>query len=173
MELLRDSDQLAVIKMLNTFGKHSNVVCAYTELFGICPTKTKMKKWRVLLEEMKRLFDSESFTYQSRLHQISQAGIVEALNVVIRRNFPDHLENHNYLKKIMITIAEREFQSKSRQDDKDLQRKIENLSYPVQEERVEAPEPASQPAEADRSGEYLSPEENVRRARQIARGIFK
>ena len=157
MELLHDSDQLAIIKMLNTFGKHSNLVCAYTEIFGIRPIKSKVKKWRVLLEEMKRLFDSESFTYQKRLYPISQAGIVEAMNIVVHRNFADGLDSHNYLKKIMITISEREYQDKSRQGEKDLRkregvimssgrpheksltREVNRNTYPFPEEQVEPP----------------------------------
>lgn len=127
MELLEDNDALAAIKMLNTFGKHANLVCAYTELFGIRPLKSKFKKWRLLLEEMKRLFEAESFTYQKRRREIGQAGIVEALNVVVHRNFADHLENHNYLKKIMITIAEREYQEKSRQGEKELRKREDTI----------------------------------------------
>lgn len=137
MELLDDNDALAAIRMLNTFGRHANLVCAYTELFGIRPLRAKgMKKWRVLLEEMKRLFDSESFTYQKRAYRISQAGIVEALNVVVHRNFADGLDSHNYLKKIMIGISEREFQEKSRQGEKDLRRREEALMAGNRPERA-------------------------------------
>lgn len=141
MELSHDSDLLAIIKMLNTFGRHSNVVCAYTELFGLRPLKTKTKKWRVLLEEMKRLFDSESFTYQKRAYKISQAGIVEALNVVVHRNFTDTLDGHNYLKRVMITIAEKEEQERGRQGERDLRKREERLmtGYDRPEEQVEAP----------------------------------
>ena len=156
MELSHDGDLYAIIKMLNTFGKHSALVCAYTELFGITPLKTKTKKWRLLLEEMKRLFDSESFSYQKKTYGISQAGIAEALNIVVHRNFPDGLESHNYLKKIMIAIADREAKDAGRSAEKDPRKrepglmsgsrdakssfsKNENSPYPVQEEQVEPP----------------------------------
>ena len=180
MELLHDSDQLAIIKMLNTFGKHSNLVCAYTEIFGIRPIKSKVKKWRVLLEELKRLFDSESFTYQKRLYPISQAGIVEALNIVVHRNFTDGLDSHNYLKKIMITISEREYQDKSRQGEKDLRkregvimssgrpaeksltREVNRITYPLPEEQVEPP--VTQLTEAQRQA-------NIERVGNLLKGF--
>jgi hypothetical protein len=120
MELSHDKDLLAIIAMLNTFGKNSSLVCAYTELFGLRPLKSKTKKWRLLLEEMKRLFDSETFNYQKRTYSITQPGIVEALGIVVHRNFADGLDSHNYLRKIMITISEREGKDQSKADEKDL-----------------------------------------------------
>ncbi len=187
MELLHDSDLLAIIKMLNTFGRHSNMVCAYTELFGLTPLKNKRKKWRVLLEEMRRLFDSEAFSYQRRTYQISQAGIVEALNIVVHRNFTEHLENHNYLKKIMITISEREYQERSRQGERDLRRRENaimagnrpNAAYPLPAEQVEPPKPAflrerdAAPEEAEQEDGCLSREENLKRVRDLTKRVFK
>jgi hypothetical protein len=127
MEMLQDNDLLAIIKMLNSFGKNSSLVAAYTELFGLRPLKAHTKKWRLLLEEMKRLFDSESFTYQKRTYAISPAGIAEALSLVVHRNFTDHLDTHNYLKRCMITIADREVQGESRQAERDLRRREDAL----------------------------------------------
>ena len=120
MEISYESDLLAVIKMLNTFGQHSGLVASYTELFGLTPLKNKRKKWRLLLEEVKRLFDSETFAFQKKTYRISKSGIVEAMNTVVHRNWSTCLENHNYLKKVMIGIAERETQTAGRQAEKDL-----------------------------------------------------
>jgi len=165
MELTHDSDLFAIIKMLNTFGKHSNLVAAYTELFGLKPLKSKTKKWRVLLEEMKRLFDSESFSFQKRAYRISQAGMVEALGIVVHRNFADGLDSHNYLKKIMIGISEREEKESGRRAEKELRSKEASLmygnanngdmmphrvpiipdGYPVPEEQIEAPRMKTMP----------------------------
>ena len=122
-----DADLHAIIKMLPTFGAHANLVAAYTELFGLSPLKTKRKKWRLLLEEMKRLFDSESFVYQKRTYRISQAGIAEALNVMVHKHWDAHLENHNYLKKIMISVAEAAAKTDGREAEKDLRKREERL----------------------------------------------
>jgi len=107
-EVQMDADLHAIIRMLPSFGPHANLVAAYTELFGITPLKTRRKKWRLLLEEMKRLFDGESFIFNRHAYPITRAGIAEALSLIVHRHWESHLENHNYLKKIMIGISERE-----------------------------------------------------------------
>ncbi len=189
MELTHDGDLFAIIKMLNTFGKHSNLVASYTELFGLRPLKSKTKKWRILLEEMKALFDAQAFNYQKRKYAISQTGIVEALNVVVHRNFTDGLDSHNYLKKIMIGISEREEKDSGRRTEKDLREKEASLMsgslsingdilpqgvpihaepYPVQEEQVEAPHMKSMP-EAHLTPEQL--EANRKRLKAMIRDI--
>jgi hypothetical protein len=150
MELSHDSDLYAIIQMLGTFGRHSNVVAAYTQLFGLRPLKSKTKKWRVLLEEMKALFDAQAFHYQKKKYAISHAGIVEALNVVVHRYFTDPLENHNYLKKVMIGISEKETAAAGKQDERDLRKKEKGLMsgerYPIPGEQVEASPLKSMPA---------------------------
>ncbi len=103
-----DADLLAIIKILPTFGKHHRLAWAYCELFGITPLKTKRKKLRLLLEEVQLFFQGEEFAYQKKRYRISQDGIAAALNVAAKKNFAEPLDSHNYLKKIMITIAERE-----------------------------------------------------------------
>jgi len=127
MDIQEENDLIAIIKMQQTFGKSSNAVWAYLELFGISPLRAKRKKLRLLLEEMKGLFDSGSFKFQKKIYRISQEGIAEALSVVAHRNFPDYLENHNYLKKVMIGIAERESQEAGRGAEQELRRKEELL----------------------------------------------
>ncbi|MDX9820637.1 MAG: hypothetical protein RBT20_01785 [Syntrophales bacterium] len=127
MEIFHESDTTAVIQMLPAFGKHSHIVMEYCYLFGVSPWRLKAHKLRVVLSELKALFDSESFHYQKRIYRISQAGIVEALNVVIHRNFTDCLDSHNYLKKIMIGIAEREEKETGRQAERELRKKEAGL----------------------------------------------
>jgi len=120
MEIKADADLMAIIRLQPVFGKHSNLVWAYVELFGISPLKAKTKKLLLLLEEMARLFQAEGFNYKKKPYRISRAGIVEALNITVHRDFPDRLTNHNYLKKIMISIAEKEDHAAGKQAEKDL-----------------------------------------------------
>jgi len=108
LEIRLEEDLLAIISMQAMFGKHAHLVWAYTELFGIRPMRSRTKKIRVLQEEMKNLFQAEAFSYNRRTYRISTPGIAEALNIIVHRHFDNPLENHNYLKKIMITIAERQ-----------------------------------------------------------------
>ena len=118
-----DADLIAIVKMLPVFGKHHNLVWAYCELFGIVPLKTRRKKLRLLLEEIKSLFQAEEFAYQKKRYRISQAGIAEALSIAAKKNFAEPLDNHNYLKKIMITLAEREAKGASVEAEKDLRKR--------------------------------------------------
>ncbi len=137
-EVQMDADLHAIIRMLPSFGPHANLVAAYTELFGIAPLRSKRKKWRLLLEEMKRLFDAETFVYNRRSYPITRAGIAEALNLIVHRHWESRLENHNYLKKIMIGIAERESQEAGRKAEKDLRKREEALRAGVRpEERID------------------------------------
>ena len=134
-EVQMDADLHAIIRMLPSFGPHANLVAAYTELFGISPLKTRRKKWRLLLEELRRLFDSESFAYRKRVYRISQAGIAEALNVVVKKNFFDGLlDSHNYLKRVMISIAAQEENDSGRQAEKDLYKREAALRAGVRPE---------------------------------------
>ncbi len=120
MELQHESDIKALIAMLPVFGKNAGLVMAYAELFGISPMRVKMKKLLVIMNEMKMLLQTEEFSYQKKRYRISPTGIAEALNVVVHRHFEDHLDSHNYLKKIMIGIAEKEEKDAGRQADKAL-----------------------------------------------------
>jgi len=147
LEIRLEEDLLAIIKMQSVFGKHTHLVWAYTELFGIRPMRSRVKKIRVLQEEMTNLFQAEAFSYNRRKYPISIQGIAEALNIIVHRHFDEPLENHNYLKKIMITIAEREAREAGRSAEKGLKHREEiqragggrkNNDH-VSEQRVELP----------------------------------
>ena len=181
-EMQMDADLHAIIKILPTFGPHANLVAAYTELFGISPLKTRRKKWRLLLEETKRLFDSESFAYQKKAYRISPAGIVEALNVVVHRHWDDYLKNHNYLKTIMISMAETADKTAGRQFEKALRKREEGLmsgdrsspslnpSHQGREENAASRVPSPSGEEGKGEGGRLTGEqiaENQRRCREI------
>ncbi len=127
MEIQMEKDLHAIIRMMPLFGRHAHLVSGYCMLFGISPLKIKAKKFRLLLEEMKTLFEKEQFTYQKRTYRISAAGIVRALDVTVKKNFTEHLENHNYLKKVMIGIAEEEAKAAGRVQEKDLRAREERL----------------------------------------------
>ncbi|MEN6358479.1 MAG: hypothetical protein ABFD59_00235 [Smithella sp.] len=124
MTLLMDEDLNYVLEALPLFGsRYSKLVKGYVCLFGVTPYHIKAPKLRNLVEDMKRLFDAEAFTHQKIKYFISHAGIAEALDIVIKRDFSKHLKNHNYLKEVMISIAEREEKNKSRQDEKNLRQR--------------------------------------------------
>jgi len=113
MEIQMDKDLQFIFDVLPAFGtRYAQYVMGYCYLFGVSPLKLKAKKLRLILEEMKRLFDAQSFSYQKKNYPISHAGIAEALDICIKKNFETPLDSHNYLKKIMIGISEREGKDK-------------------------------------------------------------
>ena len=116
-----DKDLKFIFEALPSFGtRYSNLVMAYICLFGVTPFQIKAPKLRSILTEMKALFDSQSFAYQKKIYNISHAGIGEALDIVIKKNFETSLDSHNYLRRVMVTIAERESKEKSVRAEKDL-----------------------------------------------------
>lgn len=135
MEIQAESDTLAIIRMMPLFGKQAHLVMGYCMLFGISPLKLKAKKLRLLLEEMKTLFELERFTYQKKVYRISAAGIVRALDVTVKKNFDSCLENHNYLKKVMIGIAEEEAREAGKAAEKGIRAREERLREGKREEQ--------------------------------------
>jgi len=108
-----DDDWRGIITLLPVFGRHGKLVFEYVEKFGIDPLRIKSDKLLRLLRQMGKLFETESFQWQSNTKSISKSGIVEALEIVVNKNFDVPLENHNYLKKVMVGISEREGKEKS------------------------------------------------------------
>lgn len=127
MELQHEADIVAVIKLQPVFGRHAHLVWAYVELFGVTPMRARMKKLRTLLTDVANLFQSGRFDYQKKSYPISEAGIAEALDVVVKRHFTSHLENHNYPKKVMLGIAEREEAERGRRGEAALREKEDRL----------------------------------------------
>ena len=175
MALQLSADLNAIIAMSDAFGRHRAVVWAYAELFGVVPFHAKAKKLRLILEELKKLFDGAGFSYQKRLYRIAPEGIAEALNVVVKKNFADGLDSHNYLKKVMINISEREEKDSGRRTEKDLRKKEASLmsgsrgDYPIQEEQVAAPRMKTMPRSMPLTDAEL--EINRQRLRKMAESI--
>lgn len=120
MEIQMDKDLRFVFEALPSFGRHSSLVMGYACLFGVTPFAYKAAKLRGIIEEMKRLFDGQAFSYQKKTYAITLAGIAEALDICLKKNFEQHLENHNYLKRVMMDISAREGKNQSRATEKDL-----------------------------------------------------
>ena len=145
-EMNFEADLRAAMELLPTFGKHVHLVMGYCYLFGVTPFRLKAKKLRLILEELKRLYDAQAFSYQKTTYYITQQGIAEALDVAVKKHFDLPLESHNYLKKIMIAIGEREGRAAGRAAEKDLRLREESSraggGHPQSEEEVsERPSP--------------------------------
>jgi hypothetical protein len=127
VEAMMDAEWIEIIKLLPDFGSHGRLVFEYLELFGVSPVRLKSKKILRLLKQVKTLFESGEFSYRKSRYRISKPGIIEALGITCNKNFATPLEDHNYLKKVMITIAEKEEREKSIESEKALRNKEERL----------------------------------------------
>ena len=105
------------------FGPHARLVFEYVEKFGTNPIRMKSRKILRLMSEVSKLFSSGRFSYRKRAYSISQKGAPASLSVVNNKNFESPLENHNYLKKVMIQVAERELKEKRDVLDRDLRKR--------------------------------------------------
>mgnify|MGYP000844885582 CR=1 FL=1 len=150
LEVRGDEDLVAIIKLQPVFGQHASAVWAYLEQFNLRPLAKRTKKLRLLLEEMAGLFQTGRFQFQKKVFEISQDGIGEVLATVAKKHFETPLDGHNYLKKCMIAIAEREREEASRRAERDLRRREDEL----------------------RGAGRIS-EEEARRNRESVRGIIK
>ena len=173
LEVLHESDLATIIALAASFGGNFQKVRAYCYLFGTTPLHLKATKLRILLEEMKRLFDSETFTFEKRSYAISRSGIVEALDIMVKRNWSKPLPNHNYSKQIMISISEREGKGAGIEAEKDLRKKEAGLmsgsrdAYPVPAEHVLPPMKSIPPLHL--TEEQIA--ENKRKTRELLKSI--
>jgi hypothetical protein len=127
LDAKEEVDTISIVKAMSAFGRHFDVGWAYLELFGVSPLKSKRKKLVLLSHELQSLFEGGEFTFQKKRYAISQAGILEALNVMAHRHFPEPLANHNYLKRVMISISERETQESEKLAEREFRKKEERL----------------------------------------------
>ena len=132
-EYLKDSVLVQVIKLLPEFGMHGRLAWEYCELFGIGPP-LKARKLHRLLSEVGPIFKSGEFDFQKKRYQISVTGLVQGLKTVCNGHLKGYLTTHNYLKKILVGIAEEEGQRRS----KDEERKFREREGRIQKgDRVE------------------------------------
>jgi hypothetical protein len=115
-------DWVEIMQLLPSFGGSSRLVFEYIELHGVFPLQKKSKKILRLLNDISRLFNSEKFRFGRAEYKISKAGISEALMIVCNKKMTD-LDGHNYLKKVMISISDRERKDARYAEDKALREK--------------------------------------------------
>ena len=125
-DAMLDAEWLEIISdVMPTFGAHAKLAFEYVENFGVNPLRMKSKKILRLLKDVSKLFASGRYSYQKKTYAISKAGVVEAFGIVNNKHFDHPIENHNYLKKVMIGISEREGKEASRERDRVLREKEE------------------------------------------------
>jgi len=127
MDAVMDQDWVAIIKLLPTFGGQGNLMFEYVEKFGVGPVRLKGKKILRLLEEMSKLCRTGEFLYQKRKHCVSNQVVIEAVKTVVNKHFASPIENHNYLKKVMIGMHEEAQKEEAKKKEKALREREMDL----------------------------------------------
>lgn len=112
-----------MVDVIPTFSGHGKITFEYVENFGTNPIRMKGKKILRLLKELSKLVTSGRFTYKKKTYVISQRGVLEAFGIVNNRHFESPLQNHNYLKSVMIGIAEKELKGVRDEQDRALRKR--------------------------------------------------
>ena len=128
LEAVMDDELMQIIKLQPEFDGYGKLAFEYVELFGVSPLKLKSKKILRLLKEVLKLFKDGQFEYQKKGYRISRAGVAEAMKVCCNKHFQTPLEDHNYLKKVMISISEKEATERSKAEEKALRAKEQRLN---------------------------------------------
>lgn len=113
----KDKDLVEIIRMMPDFGAHHKLVWEYAELFGTT-LPMKWKKMLRLLTEVREVWNSNRFSINKRVYAISREGIAAALRIVCNKSFTEPLQNHIYLMKVMVTVAEAEEAKRSAEAEK-------------------------------------------------------
>jgi hypothetical protein len=169
-EAMAEQEWVDVMCLLPVFGNQSRLAFEYAEKFNIHPMKIKVKKLLRLLTDIAGLFKTGKFVLNRREYEVSQRGIVEALTIVNNKNFEQPLENHNYLKKVLASIADKErTESRSALDAE--QRRNETEKRRTGETETKTQNREMPLCGTDEPGEYLTPAEIKKRARELTEKI--
>jgi hypothetical protein len=125
-EAVKDQVLMEIILLQADFGHHAKLVLEYAGLFDSTRPINTLKLRRIL-GEIKDLYTSGRFVLNRATYEISKNGISEALKIVCNKRFTAPLANHNYLKTVMVSIAEKEAGERSIQKEKELRRKEDAL----------------------------------------------
>lgn len=174
-EAMAEQEWVDVMQLLPVFGNHSRLAFEYVEKFAVHPIYKNVKKLLRLLTDVAGLFKTGKFVLNRCEYEVSQRGIVEALTVVNNKCFDAALENHNYLKKVLTSIAEKERTEGRHALDKDLKRREEKaitkarkMESTKEEEQARREMPL---CGTDEPGEYLTSGEIKKRAGQLVEKI--
>lgn len=138
----KDKAIVQMLGMMPEFAPHSGLVLEYLELFETTRPLKPAKLLRIMTE-MRDIWTAGQFGFQKRAYDISRQGIAQALKTVCNKRFDVALENHNYLKKVMISVAEQEAQKRSVDAERALKEKEARLRAST---RPESPEQIERPA---------------------------
>ncbi|MFH1036272.1 MAG: hypothetical protein V1806_17375 [Pseudomonadota bacterium] len=123
IQSLAEGELREYLELLAGFGSLRSTVEAYLDLFRAAPDAAMRVPTRLrLVRELRRLWDEKSFVFNRHLHHVSQAQISEAITQTVRAmQGKAGVVNHNYLKKVMLGLLDKEERLEKRLESKDEQ----------------------------------------------------
>ena len=125
---MREANLVEIIQMVGDFAPHSRLVFEYAEMFDTVKPIKAAKLLRIL-QDVHGIWTTGKFSYRKTPYQISKDGIVNSLKTLCNKKLD--LENHNYLIKVMIGVADQEGEKRSQQEEQALRKKETSLQSGV------------------------------------------
>lgn len=136
-EAIIDEEWREILKLMSELDGHGKLFLEYIENFGVHPLRIRTKKISRLLSELHEIYTSGIFKFKNKVYRISKKGVIEALKTVCNKQFDPPLTNHNYLKQVMIGIAEREEKERRREEERKLKEREDAIrNYGIRDEGV-------------------------------------
>jgi len=127
--MTRDCDVRALLEASHRLGAASRLVFEYADLFEVSRPLSYKKRLR-LVGEVEELLKFGTFSVGQKRHRISRSGILVGLKEVCNRDVRE-LKNHNYLYKVLKSVAEAEGKEALIKADKAHRQKEERLKRGV------------------------------------------
>jgi len=105
LEVEKDRELRALLEAFIRLGSHGRIVKEYMELFE-GKRRMSIKKRLRLVREVENLLKAERFEFNRRVIFLERLGILAAMKEVCNRDLKT-LTNHNYLKTVMASVAEK------------------------------------------------------------------
>ncbi len=140
---MAEAESRDVIHALLNLGSKALRVWNYLNAFRSKPTRDLTASRRLaLLKECAAMFAAKRFQFERAVYVVSDAQILEGMAEVVNAG-KSGLTSHNYLKKVLMTIIERDRKEGGRKAEEDLkEREVEQrASGQRPEERPPAPSP--------------------------------
>lgn len=175
-EVEMEEEWRKIIQLLPAFDGQGRLVMEYVELFEVTPLRLKAKKLLRLLEEVGALFSQKRFKWKKATYEISEKGIIEGLKVTCNANLTTPIKDHNYLRAVLASISQEEKKEWRSAADKDLRQFESSKLKGQRSSRTEVEEPQCDAKtrrlnDSMTEGDILSPEDNRRRAAELANRV--
>lgn len=130
--IMKDTEWREVLELSHRFGPYSKLIFEYADSFRAKPGRSMpLKKQIRILQEVLAMYEKETFSFQRSQYAVTKVHIIEGIRRVCDRELTN-LQNHNYLKKILLGLLEKDRNKKEAQEET---RKEIEKQYPYRQRK--------------------------------------